>query len=60
MVKSPNGYPIQSPYFAIANRRAEIMLRISAGFGVTPASRRRIAALPTEHEESFEQVVSED
>jgi P27 family predicted phage terminase small subunit len=43
MVKSPNGYPIQSPYIAIANRQAEIMLRIASEFGFTPASRSRIA-----------------
>src|SRR5260370_7057501 len=28
MVKSPSGFPIQSPYLAIANRQAEIMMRI--------------------------------
>ena len=44
MVKSPNGYPIQSPYVAIANRQAEIMMRIASEFGFTPASRSRIAA----------------
>ena len=43
MVKSPSGYPIQSPYLAIANRQAELMMRISAEFGFTPASRSRIA-----------------
>ena len=43
MVKSPNGYPIQSPYVAIANRQAEIMMRIASEFGFTPASRSRIA-----------------
>ena len=43
MVKSPSGYPIQSPYVAIANRQAEIMMRIAAEFGFTPASRSRIA-----------------
>jgi phage terminase small subunit len=43
-VKLPNGYPVQSPYIAIANRQAEIMLRIAPEFGVTPASRSRIAA----------------
>ena len=42
-VKSPNGYPVPSPYIAIANRKAEIMLRIAAEFGFTPASRSRIA-----------------
>ena len=44
MVKSPTGYPVQSPYVAIANRQAEIMMRIAAEFGFTPASRSRIAA----------------
>jgi P27 family predicted phage terminase small subunit len=43
IVKSPNGYPVQSPYIAIANRQAEIMMRIASEFGFTPASRSRIA-----------------
>jgi P27 family predicted phage terminase small subunit len=42
MVKSPSGYPIQSPYVAIANRQAEIMMRIASELGFTPASRSRI------------------
>ena len=42
MIKSPNGYPIQSPYLATVNRQAEIMLRIASEFGFTPASRSRI------------------
>lgn len=46
MVKSPTGYPIQSPYLAIANRQAEIMLRVASEFGFTPASRSRISAPP--------------
>jgi P27 family predicted phage terminase small subunit len=44
MIKSPTGYPTQSPYVAIANRQAEIMMRIASEFGFTPASRSRIAA----------------
>ena len=46
MVKSPTGYPMQSPYLAIANRQAELMMRIASEFGFTPASRSRIAAPP--------------
>lgn len=42
MVKSPSGYPIQSPYVSIGNRQAEIMMRIASEFGFTPASRSRI------------------
>lgn len=48
MVKSPTGYPMQSPYIAIANRQAEIMMRIASEFGFTPASRSRIATPPSE------------
>ena len=44
MVKSPSGYPIQSPYVSIANRQTEIMMRIASEFGLTPASRSRISA----------------
>lgn len=44
MVKSPTGYPIQSPYVSVANRQAEIMMRIASEFGFTPASRSRISA----------------
>jgi phage terminase small subunit len=40
---APSGYPIQSPYVAIANRQAEIMMRIASEFGFTPASRSGIA-----------------
>jgi P27 family predicted phage terminase small subunit len=46
MVKSPSGFPIQSPYLSIANRQAEIMMRIASEFGFTPASRSRISAPP--------------
>jgi len=42
MMKSPNGYPIQSPYVSIAGRNADIMVRIAAEFGFTPASRVRL------------------
>jgi phage terminase small subunit len=37
MVKSPSGFPIQSPYLAIANRQAEIMMQIASEFGFTCA-----------------------
>jgi P27 family predicted phage terminase small subunit len=56
MVKSPNGYPIQSPYIAIANRQAEIMLRIASEFGFTPASRGRIATPRPEEPTLFDRM----
>src|SRR5262249_53753565 len=42
MIKAQSGYPWQSPYVAVANRQAEVMLRIASEFGVTPASRGRL------------------
>src|ERR1700687_3455152 len=42
MIKAPSGYPVQSPYVAVANRQAEIMMRIASEFGFTPASRGRL------------------
>ena len=36
MVKSPNGYPMQSPYVAVANKQVDIMVRIAAELGMTP------------------------
>jgi P27 family predicted phage terminase small subunit len=44
VIKSPNDYPVQSPYVSIANHQAELMLRIACEFGFTPASRDRVRA----------------
>jgi P27 family predicted phage terminase small subunit len=46
MVKSPSGFPMQSPYVAVANKQAELMIRIAAEFGLTPSSRSRLAVSP--------------
>jgi phage terminase small subunit len=54
MIKSPSGYPVQSPYVAIANRQTEIMIRIASEFGFTPASRSRISAPPTREATLFD------
>jgi P27 family predicted phage terminase small subunit len=54
MVKSPSGYPIQSPYVSIANRQTEIMMRIASEFGFTPASRSRISTPPSQHPDLFD------
>jgi P27 family predicted phage terminase small subunit len=53
MVKSPTGYPVQSPYVSIANRQAEIMMRIASEFGFTPASRSRISTPASTRELRF-------
>ena len=44
VVKSPSGYPIQSPYLAIANRQAEIMMRIASEFGFTPLAAAELSS----------------
>lgn len=43
LIKAPNtGLPIQSPYMAIANKQASIMLKAAAELGFTPSSRTQI------------------
>jgi P27 family predicted phage terminase small subunit len=54
-VKSPSGYPVQSPYVSIANRQTEIMMRIASEFGLTPASRSRISAPVAAQSSLFDQ-----
>ena len=59
MVKSPSGYPVQSPYVSIANRQAEIMMRIASEFRFKPASRSRISTAP-KHERSLFDILEEN
>lgn len=42
LVKSPNGFPMQSPYLAISNKAMEQMVKIMGELGMTPAARTRI------------------
>jgi P27 family predicted phage terminase small subunit len=60
MVKSPSGYPIQSPYVSIANRQTEIMMRIASEFGFTPASRSRISTPPADDWTLFDDIEGEE
>ena len=46
IMKSPNGYPIQSPYFSIAAKSFEQMRLMLAEFGMSPSSRTRVHATP--------------
>ena len=43
IVKSPQGYPMQSPYLAIANKAVEQMRGFLTEFGMTPSSRSRVS-----------------
>ncbi len=42
MIKSPNGFPMQSPNLSHLNQQVATMMRIATEFGFTPASRSRI------------------
>lgn len=42
LVKTPNGYPAQSPYLAIANKAFDQMKAMLTEFGMTPSSRTRV------------------
>jgi P27 family predicted phage terminase small subunit len=44
VVKTPNGFPAQSPYLQVANKAFEQMRSILTEFGMTPSSRTRISA----------------
>jgi P27 family predicted phage terminase small subunit len=55
MVKSPNGFPMQSPYLAVANKAIEQMRGLLTEFGMSPASRTRISVQePSDEDAEFE------
>jgi len=43
IVKSPAGYPMQSPYLGIANTALKFMRDFATEFGMTPSSRSRVS-----------------
>jgi P27 family predicted phage terminase small subunit len=51
MVKSPNGFPMQSPYLAVANKAMEQIRAMLTEFGMSPSSRTRVHAAPQADEE---------
>ena len=46
VIKSPNGFPVQSPYLPIANKALEQMTRLLVEFGMSPSSRSRVEIRP--------------
>ena len=50
MVKSPSGFPMQSPYLAVANKAMEQMRLLLGEFGMSPSARTRIHAQPVREE----------
>lgn len=45
VVKSPSGFPMQSPYLAITNKCLEQMRLLLQEFGMSPSSRTRVTAV---------------
>ena len=56
-VKSPNGYPIQSPWVAVSNKAMELYRGYLAEFGLSPAARSRV--LPGEYQLELPGLASE-
>ena len=57
MIKSPNGFPMQSPYLSVANKAMEQMRSLLSEFGVSPATRTRVSAIPAPHDpDEFERL----
>ncbi|MGD9935306.1 MAG: phage terminase small subunit P27 family [Dehalococcoidia bacterium] len=54
LVKSPNGYPMMSPYLNVANRAMEQMRLLLTEFGMSPSSRSRVSVVKAEAESAFE------
>lgn len=55
MMRTQQGNVIQSPYLAVINRQAQIMLKAAAELGFTPSSRSRLSApKTTDEEDEFE------
>lgn len=44
LLKSPKGYPIHSPFLAVANKAIDQIQKSLAEFGMTPSARSRIQA----------------
>lgn len=51
LVKAPNGYPMQSPLLAVANKAMKQMKEFLVEFGMTPSSRARVTVDKEEKDE---------
>ena len=54
MVKAPGGFPMQSPYLAVANKCMEQMRSLLSEFGMTPSSRTKVQTWEPYNEEDDE------
>ena len=56
MLMSPNGFQIQSPYLAVANKALEQMRSLLSEFGMSPASRSRVSGGTIREEDEFDRL----
>jgi len=53
VVKSKNGFPVQSPFFHVANKSFDQMKNLLVEFGMTPSSRTRVSAIDDSDDNEF-------
>jgi P27 family predicted phage terminase small subunit len=45
-VKTPNGFPVQSPWVSVSNKAMELCCKFLAEFGMSPSARTRVSPSP--------------
>lgn len=55
-MKTKTGTPIQSPWIAVVNRQALIMMKAAAEMGFTPSARSRVKVDPTKEANKFSEL----
>ena len=51
VIIAQSGFPVQNPYLQIMNKAHEQMMKLLVEFGMTPAARTKVHAVPTEPKE---------
>lgn len=54
--KAKNSPPTQNPYLSILKKAQEFILKISGELGITPASRTRVVAVPTQPKDPYQKL----
>lgn len=57
VIKAPSGFPVQSPFLAIANKAHEQMRKLLIELGMTPASRTKVTAVKKEKTNPFAEII---
>jgi P27 family predicted phage terminase small subunit len=56
VIKSPAGFPIQSPFLAVANKALEQMRWTLLEFGLTPAARTKVRGEPEAADDPLDEI----